>query len=109
MSFTFSNIVFLIFVAYAAIVGIASLVTGKVYGMGKSASKYTEESLRAFSRPWGVMQLIVAIGIACFEFQKDTLFTIGGFDVPLGWVLLAVCVIVIIALGVASGKVLKEK
>ena len=55
------------------------------------------------------MQLIVAIGIACFEFLKDPLFSIGDFGVPAGWIALAVCVILIIVIGVITGKVLKEK
>ena len=109
MEFSIFTIIFIAMIAYAAICGIASIVTGKVYGLGSSASKYTEESLRAFSRPWGLMQLVVAVGITCFEFLKDPLFSIGDFGVPAGWVALAVCVVVIIVIGVITGKTLKEK
>ena len=109
MEFSISTIIFIVIVAYAAIVGVASLVTGKVYGMGNSAKKYTEESLHAFSRPWGITEIIVAIGIACFEFLNDPLFNIGDFGVPAGWVALAVCAVVAIVIGVFAGKMLKEK
>ena len=109
MEFDLFNIIFIILVAYAAIVGIASLVTGKVYGMGNTASKYTEESLRAFARPWGIMQILVAIAIACFEFLKDPLFSIGDFGVPTGWVCMAVCIILILVVAFIFRNALKEK
>ena len=109
MGFSFLDIFILLLVAYAAICGIASIATGKVFGMGKSASKYTEESLRSFSRVWGVMQLLVAVAIACFELLKDPLFYIGDFGVPAGWVCMAVCIIIIFIVAFIDRNGLVEK
>ena len=103
------DVIFWLIVAYAVICGIASIATGKVYGLGKSSEKYTNESLHAFSRPWGIMEILVGAGIACFEFLNDPLFNIGDFAVPTGWVGLAVCIVLIIIIAVIFRKTLKEK
>lgn len=95
--------------AYFIIVGLASLVTGKVYSMGKSASKYTEESLKKFARPCGLSNLIAGIGLVLFHVLTNELFKIGSFSVSGGFFALVVAIVVSAVILLVGKRVLVKK
>ena len=93
----FSTIIAIIFAGYFVLSGLASIFTGKVYGFGKSAQQFTDESLGKYSRPWGLGMVVLGIGFALLDLH----LTCGFGTSALIWIGVAVLVlaIVIIALG----------
>ena len=74
------TVITLVFDAYFFLTGIASLITGKVYGAyGRVAGSYTDESLGKFARPYGVGQIMIGGG-ALLAFLPVTL---GYMSIPL--------------------------
>ena len=101
----FSTIISILFVGYFLVMGLACLFTGKVYGFGKSADKYTDESLAKFARPYGLVLIAVGIGL----FLCDLYLFIGYKNIP---AIVAGAVIVVAGLvGLALGykKILVKK
>ena len=97
ISLDFSTVLTIIFVGYFLIMGLGCLFTGKVYGLGRSASKYTDESLAKFARPYGCSLLVVAVGIGVMDLYLDgilankTLAIVGGVVTVIGLALMGLC------------------
>ena len=100
-----STVISILFVGYFVITGLACLITGKVYGFGKSAKDYTDESLAKFARPFGLSELCVGIAVALL----DLYFVVGYKQLPvlIGGIVVAVVAVVIAAVG--AGKPLVKK
>ena len=85
--------------------GLGSLFTGKVFGFGKSAQNYTDESLGAFARPWGVGQILMGSGLLLLDFRffqnvKSTPVMIAG---------IACLVLAIVVMVLAQKKLVKKQ
>ena len=90
---------------YFLIMGLASIVTGKVYGLGSSMSKYTDESIAKFARPYGGTLLLAGLGFTLADISLY--FKVGGLPLVIAG---AVCaVIALIIMTVLQVKVLKKK
>jgi len=89
--------------------GIASLWSGKVHLMGSSASKYTDESLKKYARPLGVMNLFAGLGLIASSLLKDELFNLGFYSVKNGMVILVGALLISLTVYVASRKILVKK
>ena len=96
-SFGLSTVISIILVGYFALIGLASLVTGRVYGLGKGINNYTDESLAKFARPYGCSLLVVAVGIGVMDLYLDgilankTLAIVGGVVTVIGLALMGLC------------------
>jgi len=88
--------------AYLIIVGLATLFTGKVYTMGSSAAKYTEESLKKFTKPLGLSNLVGGIGLLAYDLLQDKHFEIG-------LIVMAVLIIISLVIYFMGKKVLVKK
>ena len=89
-----STIVMIAICGYIVFIGLASLITGKVYGMGKTASKYTDESLAKYARPYGLAELLAGVALFGIDWyltvEKNQTFLYAGIA------LIVVAVIVLI-------------
>ena len=102
----FSTIIAIVFAGYFILSGLASIFTGKVYGFGKTAQNYTDESLGKYARPWGLGMVIMGIGFAVLDLH----LTCGYGTSAMIWIGIAVLVVAlaIIALGAKKCLVKKE-
>jgi len=95
--------------AFNILTGLASLVTGKLYMMGSSAAKYTDESLARYARPNGLMSLLTGIGLVALHLIKTELKITESFHVEWGLVILVAACAVTIVIYLANRKVLVRK
>ena len=100
----FSTIITIVLVAYFLIIGIASLATGKVYGW-KGITKYTDESVAKFARPYGLCEILAGIGLG----MVDSYLTLGIKIMPVIIAGAVVLVIAVIGIAVATKKILVKK
>jgi len=96
------DIIIVVLGALNVLAGLASLVTGKVYLMGSSAAKYTEESLKKYARPYGLTTILVGAGFIAYQLIKCESF-------PVGAVILLVCCVAGLIISIANRKVLVKK
>ena len=96
-------------VLYVLACGVASIATGKVYGMGQSVTKYTEESLHAFAVPWGISQICLGLGLLGYDLLVNNIVSVGDFSHPLGWIILGIGVVLALIVAFISRNKLVEK
>jgi len=95
--------------AFNILTGLASLVTGKLYMMGSSASKYTDESLARYARPNGLMSLLTGVGLVALHLVRTELKVTESFHVEWGLVIMVAMCAVTVAIYFTSRKVLVRK
>jgi len=98
----FFDIIIIVLGAINVLAGLASLVTGKVYLMGSSAAKYTEESLKKYARPYGITTILVGVGFIALQLIKSESF-------PVGAVIMIVCCVAALVISIMNRKVLVKK
>ena len=100
-----STIISILFVGYFVVIGLACIFTGKVYGFGKAAKDYTDESLAKFARPFGLAELLIGVAVALL----DLYLVIGIKEMPLLIGGIVVAVLAVVIAGVSAGKTLVKK
>jgi len=96
------DIIVIVLSSMTILLGLASLITGKVYTWGSLASKYTDESLRKYARPSGLMNILIGSGVLVFHLLNDNSFTAGA-------VIMLVCLVAALVIGIMNRKVLVKK
>lgn len=100
-----TDIFSLILGAVLLIEGLATLVTKKHYTMGRSADKYTEESLKKFIVPAGIVNVLMGLGILGQYVINDVMKVETTFaGLKLGWWVSIGAIVIGLILYFAIGK-----
>lgn len=83
--------------AVLAICGLASIIKGKLVALNMDA--YTEESNKKFSRPGGLMWILIGACMVCFALLDGTAF----------WVSLVVALVLLVIYVIMMRKMLVKK
>jgi len=103
------DILFLAIGAVHALGGLASIITGKVYLMGRSAEKYTDESLQKYARPYGLLNLISGLGLVLMPLLNGGLFKIGSYEVSTGVAVMVAALVICLIIGLTTRNILVKK
>lgn len=97
--------------AAMAVIGLMSIVTRKVYGMNRTASEYTEESLKKYSLPYGFCYLLSGAAFTAMEAPAlgKVLFTVGSFNVTVSLAVLVGALVLAMVIMVLGQRLLVKK
>lgn len=90
-----SYFVIVLLVAYLIYAGMYQLILGKIPGSGNYEERYTEESLKKYTKVGGIECILAGIGIAVYEFTEYT----GNQFLPsmVWWIIGGVFLVVLMA------------